>query len=140
MSPVITNASRRDSLQSTPDVERNRSSAEPAADHRGTALSSSFQADRADLQSRLQILFLSRKGIALSRPLEMEMADDVLESYIRQYIAVAGRREISFAWQGGEPTLLGVDFFRKVVEMQKRYADGKTHSQRAPDQRHAARR
>src|SRR5208282_2786710 len=32
---------------------------------------------------------------------------------------------ISFAWQGGEPTLLGVDFFRKVVELEKRYSNGK---------------
>ena len=32
---------------------------------------------------------------------------------------------VSFAWQGGEPTLLGVDYFRKVVELQKKYANGK---------------
>ena len=36
--------------------------------------------------------------------------------------------EINFAWQGGEPTLLGVGFFRKVVELQQKYADGKTIS------------
>jgi uncharacterized protein len=34
--------------------------------------------------------------------------------------------EVSFAWQGGEPTLLGVGYFRKVVELQARYANGKT--------------
>jgi uncharacterized protein len=32
---------------------------------------------------------------------------------------------VNFAWQGGEPTLLGVDYFRKLVEIQKRYANGK---------------
>jgi len=55
-----------------------------------------------------------------------KMTDDVLESYIRQYIAQQNVPEINFAWQGGEPTLLGVDFFRKVVALQQQYADGKT--------------
>ena len=54
-----------------------------------------------------------------------QMSDEVLESYIRQYITQQDIPEISFAWQGGEPTLLGVRFFRKVIELQKRYADGK---------------
>jgi len=54
------------------------------------------------------------------------MQPDVLESYIRQYIEAQPSQHVSFAWQGGEPTLLGVDFFRKVVELQKRYANGKT--------------
>jgi uncharacterized protein len=53
------------------------------------------------------------------------MPDDVLEEYIRQYIAQQDVPEISFAWQGGEPTLLGVDYFRNVVALQKRYANGK---------------
>lgn len=54
-----------------------------------------------------------------------KMPDDVLESYIRQYIESQDLPEISFAWQGGEPTLLGVDYFRKVVQLQRRYANGK---------------
>jgi uncharacterized protein len=54
------------------------------------------------------------------------MADDVLESYIRQYIESQSVPVISFAFQGGEPTLLGVEYFRKVIELQKRYANGKT--------------
>ncbi len=54
-----------------------------------------------------------------------EMADDLLESYIRQYIEQQEIPEISFAWQGGEPTLLGVRFFRKVVALQRKYAQGK---------------
>jgi uncharacterized protein len=53
------------------------------------------------------------------------MSDEVLESYIRQYIEQQDAPEISFAWQGGEPTILGVDYFRKVVELQRRYAGGK---------------
>lgn len=53
------------------------------------------------------------------------MPDDVLERYIRQYIGAQSTDLISFAWQGGEPTLLGVDYFRKIVELQKKYADGR---------------
>jgi uncharacterized protein len=57
-----------------------------------------------------------------------KMSDDVLDNYIQQYIHSQPSEEIHFAWQGGEPTLLGVEFFRKVVELQRRYADGKTIS------------
>jgi uncharacterized protein len=53
------------------------------------------------------------------------MPDDVLESFIRQYIEQQNVPEVNFAWQGGEPTLLGVGFFRKVVELQKKWAGGK---------------
>src|SRR4051812_3650387 len=54
------------------------------------------------------------------------MPEDVLEEYIRQYIAAQQTPEVQFAWQGGEPTLLGVDYFRRVVELQKKYAAGRT--------------
>src|SRR5579871_4450701 len=54
-----------------------------------------------------------------------QMPDAVLETYIRQYIGQQEIPEISFAWQGGEPTLLGVRFFRKVVALQRQYAGGK---------------
>ncbi|HUX28679.1 MAG TPA: anaerobic sulfatase-maturation protein [Terracidiphilus sp.] len=53
------------------------------------------------------------------------MRPEVLESYIRQYIETHDTPEVSFAWQGGEPTLLGLDYFRRVVELQKQYANGK---------------
>lgn len=54
------------------------------------------------------------------------MSDEVLEAYIKDYIAAQPTREVTFAWQGGEPTLLGVDFFRKVVALQKEHAGGHT--------------
>jgi uncharacterized protein len=53
------------------------------------------------------------------------MSDEILEEYVRQYIQSQPVPEINFAWQGGEPTLLGVEFFRKVLALQNRYADGK---------------
>jgi len=49
------------------------------------------------------------------------MADDLLDAYVRQLIeAHAGIPEVQVAWQGGEPTMMGVDFFRRSVEL----ADG----------------
>ncbi len=48
----------------------------------------------------------------------------VLETYIAQYIesqTACGIKEIAFFWQGGEPTLLGVDYFETVVALQRRY-------------------
>ena len=53
------------------------------------------------------------------------MNDVVLESYIRQYIHSQPGDEVHFAWQGGEPTLLGVEFFQKAVALQKKHAAGK---------------
>ena len=53
------------------------------------------------------------------------MREEVLESYIRQYIEAHDTPAVNFAWQGGEPTLLGVGFFRRVVELEQRYANGK---------------
>jgi len=51
------------------------------------------------------------------------MADDLLETYIRQLIdAHVGAPEVTVAWQGGEPTLMGVDFFRRSLEHQRKHA------------------
>ena len=49
------------------------------------------------------------------------MTDEVLENYVRQYIEAQQVNEVTFAWQGGEPTLMGLDFFRRAVEYQKKY-------------------
>ena len=53
------------------------------------------------------------------------MSDDVLEQYVSQYIAAQDVPAVDFAWQGGEPTLMGVDFFRRALQLQEKYADGK---------------
>ena len=45
----------------------------------------------------------------------LRMADDLLEIYIRQLLESQPGPEISVAWQGGEPTLMGLDFFRRAV-------------------------
>jgi uncharacterized protein len=53
------------------------------------------------------------------------MSPDVLDSFVRQYIEAQDAPEVTFAWQGGEPTLLGVEFFRRAVALQRQYAGGK---------------
>jgi uncharacterized protein len=54
-----------------------------------------------------------------------KMSPAVLEAYVRDYIAAQPGDTVSFAWQGGEPTLAGVEFFRHAVALQQRYAGGK---------------
>ncbi len=49
------------------------------------------------------------------------MRDSVLEEYTAQHIAAASGPEVSFSWHGGEPTTLGVGFFRTAVELQQKY-------------------
>lgn len=49
------------------------------------------------------------------------MSDEVLESYIRQLIRSHQAPEVTVAWQGGEPTLMGLEFFRRSIEYQQRY-------------------
>jgi uncharacterized protein len=54
------------------------------------------------------------------------MSDDILEKFTKDYIeALENIPEINYSWQGGEPTILGVDFFRKAIDLQKKYANGK---------------
>ncbi len=50
------------------------------------------------------------------------MTDDVLEAYVRQMIEGQSAPQISVAFQGGEPTLMGLDFFRRAVEYARKYA------------------
>ena len=58
---------------------------------------------------------------------QYRMPDEVLSSYIRQYVESQPTSVVEFVWHGGEPTLLGVDFFRRrrwvalgVVEFRQR--------------------
>ncbi|MGL5986533.1 MAG: radical SAM protein, partial [Burkholderiales bacterium] len=50
------------------------------------------------------------------------MSESLLEAHIRQYLAAQTGPVAVFTWQGGEPTLMGLDFFRRVVELQTRHA------------------
>ncbi|MEN8174069.1 MAG: anaerobic sulfatase maturase, partial [Chloroflexota bacterium] len=49
------------------------------------------------------------------------MSDEILETYTKQYIEAQSVPEVTFAWQGGEPTLMGLEFFQRAVALQKKY-------------------
>ncbi|HEX7119267.1 MAG TPA: anaerobic sulfatase maturase [Longimicrobiales bacterium] len=49
------------------------------------------------------------------------MSDEMLETYIRQLIESHRTPEVTIAWQGGEPTLMGLDFFRRSIELEQKY-------------------
>ncbi len=50
------------------------------------------------------------------------MSEEVLEEMIKQALT-QGTKHFSFGWQGGEPTLMGLDFFKKAIEFQKKYSN-----------------
>lgn len=52
---------------------------------------------------------------------ETKMSYDILENYILQHIETAPENVITFSWHGGEPTILGLNYFQKIVEIQKRH-------------------
>jgi uncharacterized protein len=49
------------------------------------------------------------------------MPDETLEEYIVQHIEASPETAIRFSWHGGEPTVLGLDFFRKIVALQRKH-------------------
>lgn len=53
------------------------------------------------------------------------MPAEVLEQFIRQFIESQDLPEMTFAWQGGEPTLMGLEFFRRAVAIQQTCANGR---------------
>lgn len=61
----------------------------------------------------------------IAKPTQPQMDDATLTAFIRQHIAAQPGPDVLFAWQGGEPTLCGLDFFRRVVALQQQYGAGK---------------
>jgi len=50
------------------------------------------------------------------------MGDKVLEKFTRQYMAAQRVPEVTFGWQGGEPVLAGIEFYKKAIACQKKHA------------------
>lgn len=57
---------------------------------------------------------------------EALMSEALLEEYVKQYIAANDVDKVTFCWHGGEPTLVGLEYYKRAVEFQRKYADGKT--------------
>ncbi len=74
------------------------------------------------------------------RPHQFKMSDEMLETYVRQYIEASPGPLIHFVWHGGEPTLAGLDFYRRAVELQRRHLPQRLDLlEQPPDERHAPR-
>lgn len=65
--------------------------------------------------------YLSKAHLA-SGPGPGRMSDETLEAFIRNYMEGVTSGDVVFSWQGGEPTLAGLDFYRKAVALEKKYA------------------
>lgn len=66
--------------------------------------------------------FYLHKTELLEHPQHSQMSESTLEQHIRQYIEAQTGDEVVFSWQGGEPTLMGLPFFERIVALQARYA------------------
>ncbi len=62
------------------------------------------------------------KGHPEGKGVPAHMPEDLLEFYIVQHIAASPDELIRFSWHGGEPTILGLDYFRLIVDIQRRHS------------------
>jgi len=65
--------------------------------------------------------YYSKKENLYPRGKSLRMSDDILKEYIVQHIGAYPEQVIRFSWHGGEPTVLGLDYFRKIVEIQRKH-------------------
>lgn len=68
--------------------------------------------------------YLEKKNLYKRKP-HFRLEEDLLEIFIKQYIGAHKVPVVSFVWQGGEPTLLGIEYFRKALAIQQKYAGNK---------------
>ncbi len=66
--------------------------------------------------------FLSKEALYPGSPFRMQ--NDILEAYIRQVIESHQAPQVTIAWQGGEPTLMGLEFFESAMQLVQKYATG----------------
>lgn len=70
--------------------------------------------------------FYLEKQALFSPGEQYRMSDEILSAFITDYITSQPTPIVEFVWQGGEPTLLGIDFFKRVIELQRQFSGTKT--------------
>ena len=70
---------------------------------------------------RCTYCYYLEKGKYSENPKQTRMSFDLLEKLIRQTVAASPGPVVSFTWHGGEPTLAGMDFYKKALELEKKY-------------------
>ena len=69
--------------------------------------------------------FYTEKEALFEPKTPFRMSDETLENFIKNYIRAQNAEEIPFVWQGGEPTLMGLNFYKKVSNFKKNMPMGK---------------
>lgn len=70
---------------------------------------------------RCRYCYYLEKGKYSTNEKQYKMTDELLEELIRRTIELCDGEVVSFVWHGGEPTLAGLDFYRKAVELEMKY-------------------
>lgn len=65
--------------------------------------------------------YLEKEHLYPERKSHWKMDAATLENYVRKQLAAQNHDVVDFLWQGGEPTLLGIDFFREAIRLQEKY-------------------
>lgn len=80
----------------------------------------------ADCNLHCAYCFYLEKQSFYPSPTPRRMSQETLEAYVRSYLDATGEGdEAAFTWQGGEPTLLGLEFYRRAVALQLRHGPGR---------------
>ena len=69
--------------------------------------------------------YLEKEALYPERNANWKMDAHTLESYVSQQVRAQQADVVDFIWQGGEPLLAGIEFYKKAVALQQRYANGK---------------
>ena len=68
--------------------------------------------------------YLEKNNLYQNTPRHL-MSDEMLEQFTREYIEAQTMPQVLFTWHGGEPLMRSIDFYKKALELQKKYAHGK---------------
>jgi uncharacterized protein len=75
----------------------------------------------ADCNLRCRYCYYLQSAALYEHSRFLRMSDDILKKYVVGLIEASTEKDIFFSWHGGEPTLAGIDFFRKAVKLQHKY-------------------